>query len=375
MQTSLAPRQTYIHERGDFRGRGADVSPELPQAVVRTPTSGQFVAQQQNERQNRPDVGVRSTEPPRLALARWLVSQDNPLTARVTVNRMWQEFFGRGLVATSDDFGTRGDLPSHSELLDWLAAEFNGVVDASRIQANLEELTRTRDASTTTAWDVKRMHRLIVTSATYRQSSLPREELATRDPNNALLARQNSLRVPAETVRDAALAVSGLLSRTLGGPSVFPPQHERVTMEAFGSNSWKTSEGADRYRRGLYTFILRTSPFAQAITFDAPPPVDVCTRRDRSNTPLQALTLLNDPVFGEMAAAFAERVRREGGASDDNRLRFAWKVCFGRSGSEAEIARLQKHLKDQQNPKQNESAVWTNLASLLLNLHEFITRD
>ena len=146
-------------------------------------------------------------------------------------------------------------------------------------------------------------------------------------------------------------------------------------MEAFGSNSWKASEGADRYRRGLYTFILRTSPFAQAITFDAPPPVDVCTRRDRSNTPLQALTLLNDPVFGEMAAAFAERVRREGGVSDDDRLRFAWKLCFGRSGSEAELTRLQQYFDLQRETNKDESAAWTNLASVLLNLHEFITRD
>ncbi|MCX7422636.1 MAG: DUF1553 domain-containing protein [Planctomycetia bacterium] len=281
------------------------------------------------------------------------------LTARVTVNRMWQEFFGRGLVATSDDFGARGDLPSHPELLDWLADEFQ----------------REGEAPAQHAWDVKQMHRLIITSATYRQSSRPREEFATRDPNNVLLARQNSLRVPAETVRDAALAASGLLSRKLGGPSVFPPQHERVTMEAFGSNSWKTSEGADRYRRGLYTFILRTSPFAQSITFDAPPPVDVCTRRDRSNTPLQALTLLNDPVFAEMAAALAERVRREGGASDRDRLRFAWKVCFGRSGSEAELTRLQQYFDIQRDTNKDESAAWANLVSVLLNLHEFITRD
>ena len=352
MQAAFAPRQTYIHERGDFRSRGADVKPGLPQAVVRTPTSGQFQGSDANQQNNRPDVGVRSTETPRLALARWLVSRENPLTERVTVNRMWQEFFGRGIVATSDDFGTRGDQPSHPELLDRLADEFMR-----------------------SAWDVKHMHRLIVTSATYRQSSRPREELVTRDPNNTLLARQNSLRVPAETVRDSALAVSGLLSRKLGGPSVFPPQHERVTMEAFGSNSWKTSEGADRYRRGLYTFILRTSPFAQSITFDAPPPVDVCTRRDRSNTPLQALTLLNDPVFGEMAAAFAERVRREGGMSDQDRLRFAWKVCFGRSGSEAELTRLQQYFDAQRDTNKDESAAWINLASVLLNLHEFITRD
>ena len=352
MQAAFAPRQTYIHERGDFRGRGAEVSPGIPKAVAWTPSSEQIDIRETNEKQNRSDEGVQATKAPRLALSRWLISRDNPLTARVTVNRMWQEFFGRGLVATSDDFGTRGDLPSHPELLDWLGAEFQR-----------------------SDWDVKHMHRLIVTSATYRQSSRPREELATRDPNNALLARQTSLRVPAETVRDSAFAASGLLTRTLGGPSVFPPQHERVTMEAFGSNSWKTSEGADRYRRGLYTFILRTSPFAQSITFDAPPPVDVCTRRDRSNTPLQALTLLNDPVFGEMAAALAERVRREGGVSDDDRLRFAWKVCFGRSGSEAELTRLQQYFDVQRDANKDESATWTNLASVLLNLHEFITRD
>ena len=352
IQAAFAPRQTYIHERGDFRGRGADVSPGIPKAVAWTPSSEQFDIRETNEKQNRSDEGVQATKASRLALARWLISLDNPLTARVTVNRMWQEFFGRGIVATSDDFGTRGDQPSHPELLDWFADEFMR-----------------------SGWDVKHMQRLIVSSATYRQSSRPRKELATRDPNNELLSRQNSLRVPAETVRDAALAVSGLLSRTLGGPSVFPPQHERVTMEAFGSNSWKTSEGADRYRRGLYTFILRTSPFAQSITFDAPPPVDVCTRRDRSNTPLQALTLLNDPVFGEMAAAFSERVRRDGGVSDQDRLRFAWKVCFGRSGSEAELTRLQQYFDVQRDTNKDESAAWTNLASVLLNLHEFITRD
>ncbi|MBC7820659.1 MAG: DUF1553 domain-containing protein, partial [Planctomycetaceae bacterium] len=369
MQAAFAPRQTYIHERGDFRSRGADVSPGMPKWI-----GGANVAVSLRETNAERAVKVDETTPvdrandvdsrsaflsrsdratlPRLALARWLVSHGNPLTARVTVNRMWQEFFGRGIVATSDDFGTRGDPPSHPELLDWLAEEFMR-----------------------SGWNVKHMHRLIVTSATYRQSSRAREELAMRDPNNVMLARQNSLRVPAETVRDAALAVSGLLSRKLGGPSVFPPQHERVTMEAFGSNSWKTSEDTDRYRRGLYTFILRTSPFAQSITFDAPPPVDVCTRRDRSNTPLQALTLLNDPVFGEMAAAFAERVRREGGASDQDRLRFAWKVCFGRSGSEAELTRLQQYFDVQRDTNQDESAAWTNLASVLLNLHEFITRD
>jgi uncharacterized protein DUF1553/uncharacterized protein DUF1549 len=390
MQAAFTPRQTYIHERGDFRSRGADVAPGFPacarrgspdpaaSTVRRSPksedASGPTPVRGQETRAQRAERGTQF-EPPRLALARWLVSPDNPLTARVTVNRLWQEFFGRGIVATSDDFGTRGDSPSHPELLDWLAAEFMRVESReSRVESeNKLHSSQFSTRNSGLAWDIKRMHRLIVTSATYRQSSRPREELATRDPNNVLLARQNSLRVPAETVRDEALAVSGLLSRKLGGPSVFPPQHERVTMEAFGSNSWKTSEGFDRYRRGLYTFILRTSPFAQAITFDAPPPVDVCTRRDRSNTPLQALTLLNDPVFGEMSAAFADRIQHEAGESDEDRIRHAVRQCLSRSPTEAEMVRLKQYLDD--HDPQTETVRWRNLAGVLLNLHEFITRD
>ena len=288
-------------------------------------------------------------------MARWLVSHDNPLTARVTVNRMWQEFFGRGLVVPANDFGRRGSAPSHPELLDWLASEF----------------MRSK-------WDVKHVHRLIVTSATYRQSSRPQPPAAARDPDNVYVARQVGLRVPAETLRDMVLAVSGLLSTRLGGPSVFPPQHERVTMEAFGSNSWKVSEGGDRYRRGLYTFILRTSPFAQSITFDSPNPQQTCTRRDRSNTPMQALTLLNDPVFVEMSEALATRIIREGGASDTGRIRFAWRLCLSRPPSQAELDRLIQYVEQQRADKSqqpNEQSVWTKLASVLLNLHEFITRD
>ena len=364
MQAAFARRQTYLHERGDFRGRGADVSPGFPHAVARTPSS-----ELSDKKEKRSDGGVKATKASRLELARWLVSRENPLTSRVTVNRMWQEFFGRGLVATSDDFGTRGDRPTHPELLDWLAMEL------MMRGGDREVGSEAHAANSPFSWSLKRAHRLIVMSATYRQSSRPRGELATRDPNNELLARQNSLRVPAESVRDAALAVSGLLSNTLGGPSVFPPQHERVTMEAFGSNGWKVSEGSDRYRRGLYTFILRTSPFAQAITFDAPPPVDVCTRRDRSNTPLQALTLLNDPVFGEMAIAFGERVRHDGGATDQARVQFAWQLAVGRPATAVELERLQRYLETQRRENQEDSAAWASLAGVLLNLHEFITRD
>ena len=367
MQAAFAPRQTYLHERGDFRGRGPDVSPGIPKWLAAVGQVSNLPEPKHVESKHVENVLHETAS--RLELARWLVSRENPLTSRVTVNRMWQDFFGRGLVATSDDFGTRGDRPTHPQLLDWLAVELMGR-RADRVVGNEAE-----SANSPLAWSIKRMHRLIVTSDTYRQSSRPRGELATRDPNNELLARQNSLRVPAETVRDTALAVSGLLSKSLGGPSVFPPQHERVTMEAFGSNGWKVSEGSDRYRRGLYTFILRTSPFAQAITFDAPPPVDVCTRRDRSNTPLQALTLLNDPVFGEMAIAFGERVHHEGGATDQARVQFAWQLAVGRPATAVELERLQRYIETQRRENQEDSAVWASLASVLLNLHEFITRD
>jgi hypothetical protein len=356
MRAALNPRQTYLHERGDFRVRGYDVEPDSPSCLPPLPAG---------------------SGPPRLALARWLVSAENPLTPRVTVNRMWQELFGRGIVATSNDFGTRGDPPSHPELLDWLAAEF-----------------------VESGWDLKRMHRLLVTSATYRQSSHPRPDAAARDPHNVWLARQSSLRVPAETVRDAALRCAGVFSAQVGGPGVRPPQHERVVMEAFGANDWKVSTGADRFRRSLYTFVLRTSPFAQGIIFDAPNPVDVCTRRIRSNTPLQALTLLNDPMFLELAEALARRILASGGETDAQRIEFALRLCLSRPAQRAEAERLQAYLDRQRalfaadrslaetvlsiagsrgaagdGDSLVERAAWTSLASALFNLHEFITRD
>ncbi|MCY2964164.1 MAG: DUF1549 and DUF1553 domain-containing protein, partial [Planctomycetota bacterium] len=359
MRATLQPRRTFIHERGEFRSPGAFVDPDTP-AVL-------------------PAV-VASEEPTRLELAQWLVSPVNPLTPRVTVNRVWQEFFGHGLVGTANDFGKRGDRPTHPELLDWLSRDY-----------------------VASGWDTKRLHRLIVTSATYRQSSRPRAELRQRDPENRWLARQASLRVrqaslrvSAEAVRDSALAVSGLLCDRMGGPSVKPPQNERVTMEAFGSNDWKPSAGGDRYRRGLYTFVLRTSPFAQGITFDAPPPTDVCTRRPRSNTPLQALTLLNDPVFFEMAQGLATRLLSVPDVDDAGRIDHALQLCLGRGGSPAEIKRLRSYVEqlreafaknseavpatlgDREPPSGTtpaEFAAWTHVASVLLNLHEFITRD
>jgi len=351
MRAALTPRQTYIHERGDYRDRGEDIEPATPGCLPSWEDSG---------------------DASRLALARWLVSPRNPLTSRVVVNRMWQQFFGRGLVVTTEDFGTRGEQPSHPELLDWLAAEFIH-----------------------SGWNVKAMHRIIVCSATYRQASDEREEIVNIDADNTLLARQNALRVPAETVRDAGLAVSGLLYSKMGGPSVKPQQPDRVTMEGFGNHTWETSSSPECYRRGLYTFVIRTTPFAQSITFDSPNPNEICTRRLRSNTPLQALTLLNDPVFFEMAEALADRVLRESSDNDRDRMTRAFRLCLARPPTDAERQRLARFLDSQRKQSTvsktvvaapgessvsdddaaREKAAWTNVCSVLLNLHEFITRD
>ena len=224
---SREPRPSFIHVRGDFRSPGIGVKPSIPAVLPPLPTQAHL---------------------DRLTLARWLVSPDNPLTTRVAVNRMWQEFFGRGLVATSDDFGTQGDKPSHPALLDWLAQEF---------------IAR--------GWSVKAMHKLIVMSATYRQASQGRPELETRDPGNRLLARQARVRLSAELVRDAALSVSGLLDTTVGGPAVYPPQPKEAASYGY-STPWDESTGGDRYRRGLYTWLQRTSLYAQSVIFDLPDP-------------------------------------------------------------------------------------------------------
>ncbi|NWF83157.1 MAG: DUF1553 domain-containing protein, partial [Bryobacteraceae bacterium] len=262
------PVETHIAVKGDYRERGVKVTPAVPAVLPPLP------------------AGAPGN---RLTLARWLVGRDNPLTARVAVNRLWQEFFGRGIVRTSEDFGTQGDRPTHPELLDWLAAEF------------VEQ-----------GWSVKKMVRLIVTSATYRQSSNTRPELAERDPENMLLARQSRVRLPAEALRDSALRASGLLNPAVGGPSVHPPQPAGVAELVYaGSFKWKEDEGPARYRRGLYIHYQRTAPYPMLANFDAPDANVACSRRRRSNTPLQALNLLNDPVFYEAAQAMALRVLDE----------------------------------------------------------------
>ncbi|MFY7951915.1 MAG: DUF1553 domain-containing protein, partial [Armatimonadaceae bacterium] len=228
-------------------------------------------------------------KPDRLALANWLMAKSNPLTARVAVNRIWGLLFGRGLVETEEDFGTQGSLPSHPELLDWLAVEF-------------------RD----NGWDTKRLIKTIVLSDTYRQSARVTPERLAKDPRATLLSRYPRRRLDAETVRDQALALSGLLSRKIGGPSVYPPQPDGLWQAAFnGERSYPTSTGEDRYRRGLYTFWRRTVPHPSMATFDAPSRESCTLRRQPTNTPLQALVTLNDPIYVEMARAFGKRIVNE----------------------------------------------------------------
>ena len=289
------------------------------------------------------------SDPPRLALARWLVSRENPLTARVTVNRIWQQLFGRGLVRTSEDFGAQGEKPSHAALLDWLAVEF---MDRG--------------------WSVKEMIRLIVTSATYRQSSAFRGDLLERDPENVLLARQSRLRLPAELIRDSALYAAGLLNMAVGGKSVRPPQPPGVAELGYShAVKWEESTGADRYRRGLYIFFQRTVPYPQLMNFDAPPANLSCSRRLTSNTPLQALNLLNDPVFVEAAQTVAYRVLHERTGSFKNRLDYAFELCLCRQPSAGEVRRIERLF----DSVASAEAAWEAVARVILNLDEFLHRE
>ena len=309
--------------------------------------------------------------PNRLGLARWLVDEDNPLTARVTVNRYWEAFFGRGIVETCEDFGTQGERPSHPELLDWLATEF---------------MQR--------GWSMKAIKRLIVTSATYRQSSAVTPALEERDPYNRLLARGPRFRVEAEMVRDIALAASGLLSPKLGGPSVFPYQPEGVWDRPYSDDKWVMSEGEDRHRRGVYTFVRRTSPYPSLINFDAPTREFCTVRRPRTNTPLQALTTLNDPSFFEAAQALAKRVINEAGPDPSERLIIGFRLCVSRRPTSGELQRVltyyQSELKkfgsdatathqvvQAKDPAADspELAAWTMVSNVLLNLDETMTKE
>ncbi len=354
MQERAEPRATHVHIRGSFLNKGEQVTAAVPATFAPLP-------------------GDESAN--RLALARWLVSERNPLVARVTMNRVWERYFGRGLVATSEDFGTQGDPPSHPELLDWLATEF------------VEK-----------KWDLKAMHRLVVTSAAYRQSSKVSSELYQRDPYNLLLARGPRFRLEAETIRDVALKASGLLSATIGGPSVFPPQPEGIWTQHYSEEKWVASLEEDRHRRGLYTFWRRTSPYPTFFTFDAPSREYCTVRRPRTNTPLQALTTLNDAAFFEAAQHLALRMVKEAGPKPQARATLGFRQCLGRPPQGGEAERLVAFWKQQASRFSQgshgkevlqlvgdlpwpagvpvwEAAAWTMVANVLLNLDETITKE
>ena len=339
-------RQTYVHRRGDFLDRGPDVQGDVP-AVL-------------------PPLQRASENANRLDFARWLVSAENPLTPRVAMNRDWQKFFGRGLVETEDDFGTQGTPPTHPELLDWLAAEFRGEGSVLGVQSS---------GGASSAWNSKRMHRGMVTSNTYKQSSVARDDLAVRDPQNRMLARQSRLRLDAEIVRDVALTTAGLLTRELGGPSVFPPQPEGVFDFTQDPKPWIAASGGNRYRRGMYTHFWRSSPYPMLLAFDAPGGNVTCTRRLRSNTPLQSLTLANDEVFFECAAALARRVQAET-LDDEQRGRIAFLFCLAREPSAAENAELNRLVRQELAVTGvSPETAWTRICRVLLNLDETITRE
>jgi hypothetical protein len=338
-----------VHHRGEFLSTEAEVKPGVPAFLPPLP---------------------ESESKQRLALAKWLVSATNPLTARVIMNRQWEALFGRGIVATTGDFGFQGELPSHQDLLDWLAVEF-----------------------VKQGWSQKRMLKLMVMSATYQQSSVATPELVERDPQNILLARGPRFRMDAEMVRDSALVASGLLSEKIGGPSVFPPQPPGVSSEgAYGPLEWKTSVGPDRYRRGLYTFAKRTAPYAMTATFDGPSGEVCLARRDRSNTPLQALTSLNDTAFMECARALGQLAAKADG-DDGARVEIIFRRCLTRPPTNDERASLVKFFQAQlarftsgelkateimdakDDSHLNEQAAWTAVARVLLNLDETINKS
>ncbi|HUG93703.1 MAG TPA: DUF1553 domain-containing protein [Planctomycetaceae bacterium] len=394
------PRETHIHVRGDFLRKGAPVTGGVPAVLPPLPE------------------GIE--RPTRLDFSRWLVDERNPLTARVTVNRFWQHLFGTGLVDTENDFGSQGSPPTHPELLDWLAAEFRGgresrvgegrgsrVAGREQDQANVEHRTtddgpRTTDAAhhspltthSALAWSMKRLIRAVVTSATYRQSSQVREDLYARDPANRLLGRQSRLRLEAEPIRDAALAASGLFSTKMHGPGVYPPQPEGIYDLTQVKKPWPEENDADRYRRGMYIYFWRSRPYPLLPTFDAPEANTTCTRRPRSNTPLQALTLANDRAFHEIAQGLAARILREAPEYDEGRLRYGFALCLSREPEPAELARLLEFLeREKSRQPADESAAkgsgpadsaidleatesaWVAVARVLLNLDEFITRE
>jgi mono/diheme cytochrome c family protein len=347
-------RVTHLFRKGNFLDPGEVVPPATPTA---------FSASSQAKMD-------------RLSMAKWLVSKENPLTARVAVNRFWARLFGVGIVETEEDFGTQGELPSHPELLDWLAVEYREGLH----------------------WDTKALLKLIVTSATYRQSSRVTPELLARDPHNRLLSRAPRYRMEAEMIRDQALALSGLLATKVGGPSVYPPQPDGLWQAAFnGERTWATSKGEDRYRRGLYTFWRRTIPYPSMAAFDAPSRETCAIKRVRSNTPVQAFVTLNDPVYVETAQALARRIIREGSSSPEERARFVLRLCLVRPPEPEQVTKLVELYQSERDhyhsfPSEatklatdplgqlppgvtaDELAAWTVVANVVLNLDGVLTK-
>ncbi len=341
------PRPTFVHNRGEYLQPTEPVEPGVLSIAGEWP---------------------KDAPHNRLGFARWLVSPENPLTARVIMNRDWAAFFGRGIVRTLGDFGFQGDPPTHPELLDWLAVEF------------MRE-----------GWSVRKMHKLIVMSATYRQSSRVSPELLARDPDNSLLSRGPRFRLEAEIVRDAALEASGLLSEKIGGPSVHPPQPDGVMEAAYGSPKWNADSGEDRYRRSIYTFSKRAAPYALYANFDAPTGEACLARRDSSDTPLQALALLNDVVFLEASRALGATLATQTGSVEE-RVRLAFRRVLTRPPTEEEVAMLVQFFTAQkerfakgeldarafvggESGNLDECAAWTALARALWSFDESITRS
>jgi hypothetical protein len=380
MRDTNVPRESYIFTRGDF------TRPDKTVGLLQPNVFGAIA----------PALPEASTTRTRLDLAKWLVDPANPLTPRVTMNRVWMRYFGRGIVETEEDFGTQGSLPTHPELLDWLAAKFiDGATgrQGDRATKNLQSAIRNPQSK---PWSLKAMHRLIVTSATYRQSSEFNPQ--SMDSRNLLLSRQERFRVEAEIVRDAALSASGLLNPKIGGPSVRPPQPDGVYAFTQNRKNWMTATGAERFRRAMYTHFYRSAPYPLFSTFDTPDFQQVCTRRHRSNTPLQSLTLANDPAFLEIAQGLAARLVRdlpgEFGATLEARLKHAFVLCFSRPPSATELTALRGYVERQgqsfaRQPSaalvsqeltkagltEAQSAALTAAARVLFNTDNFITRE
>ena len=366
-QRRADPRKTFVLKRGDFLE---------PLKDLEVTPAGLTVLPMLKSRDEKAQAD-------RLDFARWLISPDNPLTPRVTVNHVWRLLFGNGIVRSANDFGVRGDKPTHPELLDWLAGKFVATAETS-------------DSNSAKPWSRKSLIKLIVTSATYRQASRHRSELNEVDPQNMWLARQNRMRVEGEIVRDITLDVAGLLSMKVGGASVYPPLPAGIADLSYAGNfKWTTSTGEDRFRRGMYTFFKRTAPHPNLTTFDCPDANLTCVERRTSNTPLQALTTLNNEVFSEASQALARRLLSQSFPDDVSRLSHAVRLCVSRPPRDVELRQLAELLKTARewyrahtdDAKQlvgtyassgvalDETAAWIATARILLNLDESITRE